>query len=61
MTILYLGLDVGSSSCHLIGLQPDGSLLRDRHFATSEANLRQTFQALSGQVQVHLEASELAA
>lgn len=60
MTTVYAGLDVGSSHCHQVALQPDGRVVRNRQFATSEVNLVKAFAELGGEIQVHLEASELA-
>lgn len=57
---VYAGLDVGSSTCHVVVLDREGSNLHDQKFNTSEANLIQVFEGIQGQVQVHLEASELA-
>ena len=61
MTKVYVGLDVGSSSCHLIGLNMDGTVLVDRKIDTGEANLVSAFESIRGETHVHLEASELAA
>lgn len=60
---VYAGLDAGSSTCHLIALDPQGSVLRDRKFDTSEANLISAVEPLRDkwEVHIHLEASELAA
>jgi Transposase len=60
MTTVYAGLDVGSSHCHQVALQPDGRVIRNQQFATSEVNLVKAFAELSGEIHVHLEASELA-
>jgi len=60
MAKIYVGLDVGSSSCHLVALNKDGEVLADRKFGTGEMNLLAAIEPLNGQVHVHLEASELA-
>jgi transposase len=60
MTKVYVGLDVGTSTCHLVALNRDGALVGERMFETSEPNLIHAFGALKGEVHVHLEASELA-
>jgi len=60
MSTVYVGLDVGSSHCHQVALQPDGRIIHNQQFATSETNLIKAFAELSGEIQVHLEASELA-
>jgi transposase len=60
MTTLFLGLDVGSTTFHQVGLHADGSISLNRRFAMSEANLMTAFSDLGKQVQVHLEAGELA-
>ena len=61
MAKVYVGLDVGSSTCHMVAVDKDGCVLEDRKIDTSEANLIAVFGAIRGEVQVHLEASELAA
>ena len=60
MRVVYTGLDVGSSSCHLVAMDTKGSVVADRKFQTSEARLIAAFKALPGAVHAHLEASELA-
>jgi hypothetical protein len=60
MSIVYVGLDLGSSHCHLVALQPDGRVIRNQQFATSEVNLVKAFAELGGEIRVHLEAGELA-
>jgi transposase len=57
---IYVGLDVGSSTCHLVALDMEGRGLRNLHFPTSEAKLLAAIAGLPGEVHVHLEASELA-
>lgn len=57
---VYAGLDVGSSSCHLVALDKDGAVLADRKFDTGEANLISAFDTLKGEVHVHIETGELA-
>jgi hypothetical protein len=61
MHTLFVGLDVGSRSCHQVVLAPDGPIICNRQFPTSEVNLISAVKELHGPVQVHLEASELAA
>jgi hypothetical protein len=43
---IAVGLDVGSSTCHLVAVDPEGLVLRNLQFPTSEAkgiiNLRLT-------------------
>src|SRR5215831_3853567 len=56
----YVGLDVGSSTGHLVALEMEGRGLRNLHFPTSEAKLLAALAGLPGEVHVHLEASELA-
>ena len=60
MCIVYVGLDLGSSSFHQVAISSDGSLIVNRSFSTSELNLRKAFSDLRGELQVHLEAGELA-
>jgi transposase len=57
---IYVGLDVGSSTCHLAALDTEGRSVRNLQFPTSEAKLLTAIADLPGEVQVHLEASELA-
>jgi transposase len=56
----YVGLDVGPSTCHLAALDSEGRCVRNLQFPTSEAKLLTAIAGLPGEVQVHLEASELA-
>ena len=56
----YVGLDVGSHTCHLVALDAEGRSVRNLQFPTSEAKLLTAIAGLPGEVQVHLEASELA-
>src|SRR5215813_13082812 len=56
----YVGLDVGSSTCHMVALDMEGRGLRNLQSPTSEAKLLDPITELPGEVHVHLEASELA-
>ncbi len=60
MSIVYVGLDLGSSSFHQVASSSAGAVTVNRSFSTSEANLRKAFADLRGELQVHLEAGELA-
>jgi transposase len=60
MSIVYVGLDLGSSSFQQVALNHDGVSRVNREFTTSEANLIKAFSDLKGEIQVHLEAGELA-
>ena len=60
MKQVYVGLDVGSSSCHLVALSADGIKLLDRKIKTGERVLISVIEPIEGEVHVHLEASELA-
>ena len=60
MSTVYVGLDVGSSHCHLVAVEADGRIIRNQQIATSEVNLIQAFSEIKGEIRVHLEASELA-
>lgn len=60
MRVVYAGLDTASSSCHLVAMDREGSVIADRKFPTSEANLIAAIEPLRGEVHVHLESSELA-
>jgi transposase len=57
---MYCGLDAGSSVCFVTVVDADGSLVEQKEFATSEANLIETFERIRGELHVHMEASELA-
>jgi transposase len=56
----YVGLDLGSSAFQQVAIKTDGSIKVNRSFTTSEANLRAAFADQQGEIQVHLEAGELA-
>ncbi len=60
MNRFYVGLDLGSSSFQQAVLNHEGAITMNRTFPTSEANLRTAFANLPGEIQVHLEAGELA-
>jgi transposase len=60
MSLVYVGLDLGSSSFHQVAISGDGSLIMNRSFSTNEMNLRKAFSDLRGELHVHLEAGELA-
>jgi Transposase len=55
-----VGLDLGSSNFQQVALNHDGVSRVNREFTTSEANLIKAFSDLKGELQVHLEAGELA-
>ena len=58
---IFVGLDLGSSHCFQSVINHDGSLRFSRSIPTSEQHLRSAFARLTGDVRVHLEASELSA
>src|SRR5713101_5584379 len=60
MSLVYVGLDLGSSSFQQAALNHEGALTMNRSLPTSEANLRSAFANLKGEIHVHLEAGELA-
>jgi len=60
MSIVYVGLDLGSSNFQQVALNPAGASRVNRDFSTSEANLVKAFSDLKGEIHVHLEAGELA-
>src|SRR6266496_5246757 len=60
MSIVYVGLDLGSSNFQQVALNHDGVSRVNRDFTTSEANLVKAFSDLKGEIHVHLEAGELA-
>jgi transposase len=51
---------MGSRSFHLVAMNAGGIVLENRRFDTSEANLIDAFKQISGELHIHLEASELA-
>lgn len=61
MAKVYVGLDMGSRGFHLVAMDREKAVLKDRRFDTSEKNLIAAFEDLKGEVHVHLEAGELAA
>jgi hypothetical protein len=60
MSIVYVGVDLGSSAFQQVAIDPAGAVAINRKFTTSEANLIKAFSDLRGELQVHLEAGELA-
>src|SRR2546428_13358416 len=60
MSIVYVGLDLGSSNFQQVALNHDGVSRVNRDFRTSEANLGAAFADQDGEIPVHLEAGELA-
>ena len=56
MSIVYAGLDLGSSYFHQVAVTEAGQTTVNRSFPTSEANLRKAFADLRGELHVHLEA-----
>jgi len=60
MSIVYVGLDLGSSNFQQVALNHHGVSRVNRDFSTSEANLVKAFSDLKGEIHVHLEAGELA-
>ena len=60
MSIVYVGLDLGSSNFQQVALNHDGVSRVNRDFTTSEASLVKAFLDLKGEIHVHLEAGELA-
>ena len=54
MSIVYVGLDLGSSNFQQVALDHDGVTRVNRDFATSEANLVKAFSDLKGEIHVHL-------
>ena len=51
----YVGLDVGSSTCHVAALNAEGWSVRNCQFPISEAKLLTALAGLPGKVQVHLD------
>src|SRR6266496_5275821 len=60
MSIVYVGLDLGSSNFQQVAMNEAGVSRINRDFTTSEANLIKAFTDLRGEIQAHLEAGELA-
>lgn len=60
MSIVYVGLDLGSSNFQQVALNHEGVSRVNRDFTTSEANLVKAFSDLKGEIHVHVEAGELA-
>jgi transposase len=60
MSIVYVGLDLGSSNFQQVTINHQGTMKLNRDFSTSEANLVKAFSDLKGEIHVHLEAGELA-
>ena len=60
MSIVYVGLDLGSSAFHQVAMNRDGVATVNRNFPTSAANLIKAFSDQRGEIWVHLEAGELA-
>lgn len=56
----YCGLDLGSSTCHVVGKTKDGEPVANQKFDTQAPRIREVFQEIPGKLHVHLEASELA-
>jgi transposase len=60
MQRVYVGVDLGSSAFEQVVVDDAGAIKRQRSFTTNETNLRAAFSELKGEIQVHLEAGELA-
>jgi transposase len=60
MRKVYVGLDVGSRGCEVAAMDEAGVILERHTLMTSEKNLIKVFEAMKGEIHVHLEASELA-
>ena len=60
MSIVYVGLDLGSSHFQQVVLNHSGLIKVNRNFTTSAANLVKAFADQRGEIHVHLEAGELA-
>ncbi len=60
MSIVYVGLDLGSSTFQQVVIRNDGSIRVNRDYSTSEASLIKAFSDQRGEIHVHLEAGELA-
>lgn len=60
MERVYVGLDLGSKSFHVVGTEGTGTILRDQKYETGPKNLIRSVEGLKGEVWVHLEASALA-
>lgn len=60
MAVTYCGLDVGSSTCHVVGKSQEGTVVADQKFNTEADRIREVFDKIPGEIHVHLEAAELA-
>jgi transposase len=60
MQRVYVGVDLGSSKFHQVGINEGGATTLSREMMTSAANLVKAFSGLRGEIHVHLEAGELA-
>ena len=60
MDKVYIGLDVGSSTCHVVAMDGEGTVVADRKFDTSEQKLIAAIEAIKGERHVHLESTDLA-
>src|SRR2546423_13423422 len=60
MSIVYVGLDLGSSNFQQVALNHQGVSRVNRGFSSKEANLIKAFSGFKGEIHVHLEAGELA-
>lgn len=61
MAVVYVGLDAGSTTCHLVGVDERGMTVFDQCIKTGEAALIKAISEIKGEVHVHFEAGELAA
>lgn len=57
--VVTIGLDVASTTSHLVALDKQGEVLENRKFDTSEANLIREFEKIPGEKHVHVEAGEM--
>ena len=60
MSKVYIGLDIGSSTCNVVAMTADRTVIADFKFDTSERNLIAAIEGIKGERHVHLESTDLA-
>ena len=52
---VYVGMDTGSSTCYLVGLDREGSVVTQKRVATREKKLVEAIKNIPGQVKVNVD------
>lgn len=60
MSVVYVGVDTGSRTCHVTAMDHDGNVVADQNVETGEKNLINAVTAIEGELLVNLESGELA-